>query len=304
MEPIEPVKPNKDVDRLVKDMGNTSFGGRKLAEATEICEEMIKGEDCSVYLGVAGALVPGGQRRLLVEMVRNEWIKALVTTGANLSHDLMEAFGKRHVKGEADADDQELLKKGFSRVYDTYMPRDAYEKVEDHVQAFLEKISKKKRLSVTEFLKELGTTIDDEESIIRACCDKGVPIFCPAIADSFLGVQLWMFSQDKDWWLDVMKDRTEITNIIYESKRNGVIILGGGTPKNFILQSMEMTNKTFDYGVQVTTDRPEPGGLSGATLHEGISWKKLSPKARFVDVYSDVTIALPVIISALSERLN
>jgi len=304
MEPVKHVKPSKDVDELVKGMRHTSFGGRKISEATDIFEDMIKDKDCSVFLGVAGALVPGGQRQLIVEMIRNGWVQALVTTGANLSHDLMEAFGKRHMIGDEHVNDEELLKKGFSRVYDTYMPRDAYGIVEDHLQELLKKLSKNKRLPVSRFLKELGATIEDKNSIIRACYDRGVPIFCPAIADSFLGIQLWMFSQDKDWWIDVTSDRTELTNLIYNSEKNGVIILSGGTPKNFLLQTMEMTNKTFDYGVQITTDRPEPGGLSGATLQEAVSWKKISPNANFVDVYCDVTIVLPLIISALKERLN
>ena len=140
-------------------------------------------------------------------------------------------------------------------------------------------------------------------SIVRQAHLKKVPVFVPALEDSILGIQLWIHSQDRKVKLDPLKDIKQVTDWVYDHKNRGVISLGGGVPKNFALQSALIPGP-HNYAIQVTLDRPESGGLSGATLEEAISWGKLTRKSKFVCVYSDSTIVFPVIVAAVRERLN
>ncbi|HQE87981.1 MAG TPA: deoxyhypusine synthase family protein, partial [Methanothrix sp.] len=131
-----------------------------------------------------------------------------------------------------------------------------------------------------------------------------VPVFCPALPDSMIGLQGWLFSQTRRLIVDAFADIKEIVDICYESKAAGILIIGGGTPKNFALQSMLVTPRSFDLAIQLSTDTPENGGLSGATLSEAVSWGKVSEKAEAVTVYGDATITLPLIAAAALERME
>ena len=153
-------------------------------------------------------------------------------------------------------------------------------------------------------MSHLGRQISDERSILRSAYDMKVPVFCPALPDSMIGLQAWMFSQTKKLTVDAFADIKEIVDICYDSENSGIVIVGGGVPKNFALQSMLVTPKSFDLAIQLTTDTPENGGLSGATLSEAISWGKISEKASYVTVYGDATITLPIMVAATMERLE
>ena len=297
---------SKDVDSLVKDMGSCGFGARRLAEAVDVMEEMIKDERCTVFLGLAGALVPAGMKKLIMDML--DWVDVVVTTGANVTHDLIEAFGGEHLVGSESADDRKLHDEGIDRIYDVFMPNEVYGKLEKELWRIFEDLPKKE-MSSREFLFELGKRMDGRESWVRKAAEKNVAVFCPAIADSGLGLQIWSWSLSKGkserFTINTIKDLDEIIGIAWnEEKVNGAIILGGGVPKNFILQAMQFIPSSHKYAVQVTMDRAEPGGLSGASLREGISWGKLSKDARYVDVIADVTIVLPFMVSVLKRRIN
>ena len=149
-----------------------------------------------------------------------------------------------------------------------------------------------------------GRQIDDERSILRSAYEMKVPVFCPALPDSMIGLQAWMFSQTKKLTVDAFADIKEIVDICYEAEHSGIVIIGGGVPKNFALQSMLVTPKSFDLAIQLTTDTPENGGLSGATLSEAISWGKISAHAKYVTVYGDATITFPMMVAASMERLD
>jgi deoxyhypusine synthase len=130
----------------------------------------------------------------------------------------------------------------------------------------------------------------------------GIPVYCPAIQDSIIGLQAWLYKQTKPLNVDVFADMKGLIDRCFEAKRAGIMIIGGGVPKNFILQSMLVTPRSFDYAIQLTMDRPETGGLSGATLDEARSWGKIGENARSVTVYSDATITLPMIVAAAKCR--
>ncbi len=299
-------RPSGEMDALVRDMKSCGFGARRLGEAVDIMEEMIKNDECTVFLGLAGALVPAGMKNLIMDML--DWADVVVTTGANVTHDLIEAFGGAHIIGDESADDRKLHDEGIDRIFDVFMPNEVYGNLEKGLWKIFDNLPKKE-MSSREFLLELGKRMDCEKSWVKKAAEKNVQVFCPAIADSGLGLQVWGWSQGKGredrFVINTMKDLDEIISIAWnEEKVNGAIIIGGGVPKNFILQAMQFIPTSHKYAVQITMDRPEPGGLSGASLRECISWGKLSKDAKYVDVIADATMVLPFIVSVLKERLR
>ena len=291
---------NISVNDFVRELDGLGFQARKLGQAIDVIESMIKDKDCKVFLGVAGALVPGGMKEILVDMITSGWIDVLVITGANLTHDLIEDFGFNHLIGHESMDDYKLNKKGLVRMYNTLMPNKAYEKLEEFFKKNWEEISKQE--SIKDFLWAIGK-LSPGNGILKACYNKKIPIFCPAISDSGIGLMMWsQLAQGKKAELKALEDLKEILDIAWTAKRTGVIYLGGGTPKNYIQQAVQFS-KEANYGVQITMDRAEFGGSSGAELKEGISWGKLSRKAKNINLACDITIALPLIYTALKQRI-
>ncbi len=304
------------VDELVSELGGCAFGAGRLARAVDIYEEMLR-EETTKFLGIAGALVPAGMRNVIAQMVRERYVDVVVTTGANLVHDIIEALGDHHYKIEEYAasdtvDDAWLRGQGVDRIYDVVVHDEAFAKLEDFVRGVFDKLdcSGDKRYSIRELTKAIGENLSDRNSILRSAVDSDVPIFCPAIADSMIGLHAWIYKQTEALHVDAFADMKELIDIFCEAKRTGAIILGGGVPKNFIFQTAlvaptrEEGREGFDYAIQITTDTPENGGLSGATLDEAKSWGKIGVKAKAVTLYSDVTITLPIIMAALQTRIG
>jgi deoxyhypusine synthase len=300
-QPIKHAKITHDmtVSQLVDSFSGCAFGAGRLSEAADIYREMVSDRECTKFFGLAGAMVPAGMRRIVSDLIRDRDIDILVTTGANLVHDIIESLGLHHYKGTDATDDVELKHHAINRIYDVFLPEEHFAKLEEKLQPLFREIPDK--LSITELLSHIGSKLDDDNSILKSAYDTGVPVYCPAIQDSIIGLQAWLYRQTKPLNVDVFADMKCLIDRCYEAKRTGVLIVGGGVPKNFILQSMLVTPKSFDYAIQLTMDRPEPGGLSGATLDEARSWGKVGENARAVTVYSDATITLPVIVAAVKS---
>lgn len=296
------IQPNMEITDLIDAFSGCAFGAGKLAKAVDICEKMLLDKDCVKFFGLAGAMVPAGMRQIIADLIRDHYIDILVTTGANLVHDIIESLGLSHYKGTNIVDDTELRRESINRIYDVYIPEHHFSVLEEKLQAIFDRIEKKD-LSIRKLLANIGEQIADKNSILRSAYDSGVPIYCPAIQDSILGLQAWLYKEMKTLNVDVFADMRDFIDRCYEAKRAGTIIIGGGVPKNFILQSMLVAPKEFDYAVQLTMDRPEAGGLSGATLEEARSWGKVGAKAQVVTVYSDATITLPIIAAGVRSRL-
>lgn len=301
--PVRHFKPGKlTVNEAIEQFSGMGFGARKLSMATDIWERMIRDKDCFKMMSVSGAMVPGGMKECLIEIVRSGWVDVLVTTGANLTHDLAEACGTPHLLGTEKADDSKLRVEGINRIYDVYMPNNAYEGIEDFLQPILNDLSGK-RYSIRQLLLEIGKKTKGD-SLIRACYENKVELYCPALADSGIGLQLWYFLHNNDINVDAFLDLKDIVSRAWDAKRTGAAIIGGGVPKNFILQTLQATDKEHTYAFQVMADRPEYGGLSGAPLREGVSWGKIDPKSNTADLVCDATIAVPLMVSALRERIG
>lgn len=306
MKNVEQIKIDKKmtVNELVLQMGKSGvMGAGRLSKAVDVAEAMIKDKNCKVFFGLAGAMVPGGMRSIIAEMLKYRWIDVFVTTGANLTHDLVEALGYEHYQGYSEADDKQLNKQGIDRIYDSFMPNEVYKGLEKFCQQAFKKMPAEE-MSIKEFLWHLGSFVKDKDSILRICSENKIPIFCPAISDSGIGLQVWQYLQEHKLKVMEFYDLKEILDIAWTCKKAGVLYVGGGVPKNHIQQAMQFSPKSASYAIQITTDRPEPGGSSGAPLKEGISWGKLDSKANYVDVFCDATIVLPIMHAALKERIK
>ncbi|MEA2032704.1 MAG: deoxyhypusine synthase [Euryarchaeota archaeon] len=335
-DPASPVRVCMSVDDLVRAFGGCAFGAGRLAIAADIYEEM-QTEETTKFIGIAGALVPAGMRNVIAEMVREREVDVVVTTGANLVHDIIEALGDHHykidVKGgsglaasaetnaemvpetetetPAPIDDIWLREQGLERIYDVIVHEEAFARLEVFLRMVFDTLDCENHdrgysYSIRELTKTIGENLSDHDSILRAAVDSDVPVFCPAIADSMIGLHAWIYKQTRPLKVDAFSDMKELVDIFCEAKRTGAIILGGGVPKNFIFQTALIAPREqegFDYAIQITTDTPENGGLSGATLEEAKSWGKVGAKAKAVTVYCDATIALPVIVAAVRERI-
>jgi len=302
MKPVKQIdiKGNMKVNELINEMSLSGvFGAGKLARAVNIYNSMVN-DKAVIFLGMAGALVPGGMKNIIIDLLENNKVNVLVTTGANLTHDLIEALGSSHFQGSEHADDEELNDKNIDRIYDVFMENKVYGDLEDFFSRHFEEL--KDITNIREFLWKIGSLLN-KKSILKTCYEKKIPVFCPGIADSGIGLMLNnKIMQGKEIKLKALDDLNEIIKISMDAKKKGVIYLGGGVPKNYIQQAMQFTTGS-DYGIQITLDRIETGGSSGAELKEGISWGKMNKNAKFVNLCCDVTIALPIIIAALNDRL-
>lgn len=313
------IKDNMKVSELVGGMSKMGFGAGNISRASSIMKRMFDDKECKVFLGVAGAMVPAGMQDIILDLL--DEVDVFVTTGANLTHDLIESLGERHYQGESNIDDEELNEKGINRIHNVFMKNVVYEKLEDFFTKNFDELSKCR--NIREFLWKIGeilsrlcskpvpsrppapsvlanNSLAKSESIFQKCYEKKIPIFCPGIADSGIGLMMWgrVAGGKEKTNIDVFSDMNEIIDIAWTSKKNGVIYIGGGLPKNFIQQSLQFS-KGANYGIQITTDRQEPGGSSGASLKEGISWGKMKKDGEFVDVFCDATIALPLIYAGI-----
>jgi deoxyhypusine synthase len=293
------------VSELVEQMQKCGvLGAGKIGKAAELTAKMFGDPDYTVFLTLAGALVPGGLRSVIADLIDKEYINVLVTTGANMVHDMVEALGYSHYVGTFQANDTRLKQEKIGRIGDIYIQQEAFQALEKWLCKILDEMpeTERQRIAPSTILYEAGKRIKDKDSILARATKRNVPVICPGLVDSIAGFQLWMISQDKKLVMDPLLDVKKLVDTVYDAKKAGIIILGGGWPKHFTLFANTF-REGVDCAVQITMDRPEPGGLSGASLEEAISWSKVRPKGGAVTVVCDATIAFPLIVAAALDRL-
>jgi deoxyhypusine synthase len=273
------------------------LGAGRLGRASEIVKRMFNNPDCFTFLSMSGPMIPGGLRRIVSYLIQHQHIDALITSGANIVHDLVEAYGGVHYRLLGKKDDIELRKSGMGRIADIYVSEKDFEKFEKGIYDFLDSLSEEQRATMapSEFLQELGMTIQDETSLVKQAALKNIPIFSPGLMDSMLGFHLYTYSTSQKLTLDFVKDLRILGALITEAKKTGAIMLGGGLTKHFTMGSTILRGG-LDLAVQITLDRPEGGSLSGAPLEEGISWQKVQTEANYETVIGDATIIFPILI--------
>ncbi len=292
------LKPESTIQEFVNALSNVGvLGAGRLGRAASVVSRMFKDSDCFTFLSMSGPMVPGGLRRIFSQLVENGLVDAIVTSGANIVHDLVEAYGGSHHRVPLQKDDKELREAGMGRIADVYVHESGFEIFEKHIYEFLDGLPKEKitTMAPSEFLGELGTTLKDPASIVRQAALKNVPIFSPGLMDSMLGFHLYTYSTTKELRLDFVKDLRILGEIVTATKKTGAIMLGGGLTKHFTMGSTILRGG-LDLAIQVTLDRPEGGSLGGAPLEEGVSWQKVQADANFETVIGDATIIFPLII--------
>ncbi|MDH7607662.1 MAG: deoxyhypusine synthase [Candidatus Bathyarchaeota archaeon] len=314
LEPVKHIKINGKltIDQLIRQFQNSgSFGAGRLSTACDIYERMLRDKECTVFLALAGAVVPAGMRSLVADLIHERLVDVVVSTGANMVHDAIEALGGHHYKGHWNVDDNMLYKYHIYRIYDVFVPEEDFVKLDYKLVEIYDEIAAendREGLSSNEFAWELGKRLNDPNSILRAAYEAKVPIFLPAVRDAEFGFIYWLHSSRKNnpkkLVVNAFKDVPEICNICKSSPKNGMIVIGGGVPRNTVQSAALASKKGMDYAVIITMDRPETGGLSGSTLEETVSWGKVKEKADKVMVIGDAMIVFPIMVASVLERLG
>jgi deoxyhypusine synthase len=308
-EPVKHIEIKKhNVVAMVDQMADMAFQARNLARAASIVDLMQQDKECAVILTLAGSLISAGLKQVIIDMIDNHMVDAIVSTGANIvDQDFFEALGFLHYKGNQFADDAVLRDLHIDRIYDTFIDEDDL-RVCDDTMAIIANSLPHGAYSSREFIVEMARYIEknnlDKNSIVYKAYEKGVPIFCPAFSDCSAGFGLvhhqWQ-NPDSHVSIDSVKDFRELTKIKIENDRTGILMIGGGVPKNFtqdIVVAAEVLGyedvSMHTYAVQITVADERDGALSGSTLKEASSWGKVDTVYEQM-VYAEATLALPLI---------
>lgn len=305
------LKKTKSLLDLVEGFRYTSFQSRNVFKCFEVFRKMLKDPDCIIFMGLSGAMIPGGMRKVIRDMIEMKLVDVLVSTGANIFHDIFESFGYFHYVGSEDDNDDLLRRHRIVRVYDALMDDKEINEV-IYILSKVPKGLKEKVISSRYYLEILGKQLKDNDSILKTASRFGTPIFVPALSDSSIGIGLTFLHAyrknfSKGIVIDQIRDSFEIAQLKKMAKVTGAIYIGGGVPKNYIQQLGPVSELIFHkesghrYAFQITTDDPKWGGLSGCTFEEAKSWGKIEKESAYAALYIDATIGLPLLVGALLQ---
>ena len=336
--PLEPLDPDNinDFDELLKAMEKTAFSGRSLGEALNVLEEMVSDPDCLVVGTFSGAMTVAKMGKLLCKMIDEGWLNVVISTGALIAHGFIESIGLKHFKYEKHKmNDKELFRHGFNRVYDTLEPEINFVQAEEIIHEVMNEMDENQILSSEILCRAIGGYLDRKvpgPGILKSAYHKNIPVYIPAFTDSELALDMAThmlrrqdtgpdFEPGKNmgYMFNPFLDLFSYTQKITQSKKIGIFTIGGGVPRNWAqqvgpfleiasqkLQNIKLPMRRFQYGVRICPEPVHWGGLSGCTYQEGTSWGKfVSPEqgGRYAEVYSDATIAWPILIKGLQDRL-
>jgi deoxyhypusine synthase len=305
-----------DARKIIDGMSKMSFTSRDTARAAGIYNEMLADKDCSIFLTLAGSTSAGGCMDLYADLVKNNMIDAIVATGASIiDMDFFEALGFKHYQGSQFQDDTELRNNYIDRIYDTYIDEEELQSCDKTICDIANTLQPRSYTS-REFIKELGkylkTKGKKKGSLIETAYENDVPIFCPAFTDSSAGFGLVMHQEqnpDKHITIDSVREFRELTEIKLQSKQSGLLMIGGGVPKNFIQDTVvcaELLGEKVDmhkYAIQITVADARDGACSSSTLKEASSWGKVDTTKEQM-VFAEATSVLPLIASDAYHRAN
>lgn len=296
-----------DVVGLVEAMAETAFQGRNLGRAAQIYDQMISDRECNIILCLAGSLFSAGLKNVVLDLVNHNMVDAIVSTGANIvDQDFFEGLGFKHYRGSPALDDNQLREMAIDRIYDTLIDEDELRICDNTIGKIADELETRP-YSSREFIKEMGSYLQrngkNRESVVLAAYEKKVPIFVPAFSDCSAGFGLVMHQArhpEKHLTLDSAKDFLELTRLKIAGKESGLLMIGGGVPKNFAQDTVvaaELLGQEapmHKYAIQITVADERDGALSGSTLREASSWGKVSTSYEQM-VYAEATLALPLL---------
>ena len=338
--PLATIDPARigDFDQLLSAMSKTAFGGRSLGEALDVLEAMIKDPDCLVVGTFSGAMTVAKMSKLLIRMIDAGWLDVIVSTGALMAHGFIESIGLRHFKYEPSMDDKALFEAGYNRVYDTLEPELNFSQADRVVREVMTRIERSGEtlLCSERICWHIGKYLAENvrgPGILKSAYKKKVPVYVPAFTDCELALDVACFFLNRDFgFFDGTTDPKDLpfqfnpfldlfsyARRIRKAKKIGIFTIGGGVPRNWAQQvgpffeimtdrlpQANLPERRFAYGVRICPEPVHWGGLSGCTYQEGISWGKFLPPAeggRFAEVFCDATIAWPILVKGLEDRL-
>ena len=330
LEPLEALDLSKikNFDDLARGFAKTSFGARTVGEAVDVLYEMVTDPDCFVVGTFSGAMTVAKMGLLVCDMIDKGMLNAIVSTGALMTHGFVESVGMRHFKYNPAMNDEELYDKGYDRVYDTLELEKNLDDTEELVVKILDKVDKNETLCSEKLTNWLGKYLSENvkgRAILKSAYEKKVPVYIPAFTDSELGLDIGIYRRrqqlknEEPFQFNPYLDLEHYTEQIKNAKKVGIFTIGGGVPRNWAQQVAPYLDiidkrigqgggyKRIHYALRIC---PEPvywGGLSGCTYSEGVSWGKFVPESeggRFAEVIEDATIAWPIILKAVMERME
>ena len=304
--PVKDIKISQKstADDIVKQMKlGGGFSSKNLAVAADILEEMLKDKNCLKFLSFPACIIATGLRGVIKDMIKRKWFDVIITTCGTLDHDMARSY-KNYYHGSFFMDDTKLHKQGINRLGNVLVPNESYGFViEEKMRDFLEDLMRegKNELATYELCWEIGKRIKNKDSILYWCWKNAKHVIVPGITDGAVGYQIWQFSQTRDFKIDIMEDEKLLSDLVWNAKKLGALIIGGGISKHHVIWHSQF-KRGLDYAVYITTASEYDGSLSGARTHEAISWGKIKEKAKHVTVDGDATICLPIVYAALLER--
>ena len=290
------VSPELSVKELIEIYGRVhGFVAGHLYEAIKILDEMLYNTDLR-FLSFTGNLISTGLRGLIAQLISEEVFNVVITTCGTVDHDIAKSLGGKYLKSSFDVDDSKLRELGYHRIGNIIVHQNHYGKlIEEFVKGLISDLVRMKNVwGVRELLREVGLRLNDRKSILYNASRHNVPVYVPGIVDGAFGTALFIQSQFYDFRLDLFKDMKELSDLVFNSKKSGALIIGGGISKHHTLWWNQFKDG-LDYAVYITTANEWDGSLSGARTKEAISWGKISTSGKHVVVYSDATVVLPII---------
>ena len=328
-------------DELARAMSLTAFTGRELGEAVDVAEAMMKDKECFKVLTLSGAMTMAQMSLVICDMIDSNMVDAIVSTGALMSHGFVESLGMAHYKNFDNISDEKLRELNINRVYDTLEPEENFDEMTRIVEKVFERIKPQKPTCSYKLCFELGKYLNETtkaRGIFKSAFLKKIPVFIPAFSDSEMGLDFSLFNMKRKiakkpaLYFDEFLDLEHYADLVLKAKKTGIFTIGGGVPRNwaqqvapyldyirfhmldkadpskyFLKDKTSPYYKPFWYAVRICPEPVNWGGLSGCTYSESISWGKIVPKSqggKYAEVLCDATIAWPIIIKAVMERLG
>lgn len=310
-QPVQDIELKKQMttNQLVKEFYKSGgFSAKKVADGVDILERMVHEKDCVKFLSFPACIISTGTRGVIKELVKRKLVDVIITTTGTLDHDLARVW-KDYYHGSFMADDTKLHQQGINRLGNIFIPLECYGTIlEKKMQPILEELYKtQQKWSTKELVWEFGKRLEKEkngkDSLMYWAWKNKIPLFIPGIMDGAFGSQLWMYYQEhRDLTIDLFKDEQDLSDIVFDAKKTGALIIGGGISKHHVIWWNQFCNG-LSHAVYLTTAVEYDGSLSGAQTREAISWGKIAEKADNVTIEGDATVLLPLMISALLERV-
>ena len=293
------------VSSIIKAMSTSGgFQSRNLSYGVNILRTMRGEKRCTKFLSFVGALLSTGVRGIIRDMLKDNMFDCVITTCGALDHDVARTY-RRYYAGDFRMDDSILLKKKIHRLGNVLVPEGSYGSlIEKKVQSCLEDLYNSQKVkqdfSAYEIISHIGSTLD-ESSFLYWAHKRKIPVIVPGIVDGAVGSQIWLFQQQhKDFKIDILKDESKLSDLVYDATKTGAFMIGGGISKHHTLWWNQFRGG-LDYAVYITSAPEWDGSLSGALVSEAISWGKVAEKAKQTTIHGEATTLLPFVYAALKE---